>query len=31
VIDRMINYDDYLADETLSARREAIYHKEKRR
>ncbi|MGD9948894.1 MAG: ABC-F family ATP-binding cassette domain-containing protein [Desulfobulbus sp.] len=31
VIDKMINYDDYLADETIAAKRETIYHKEKRR
>ncbi len=27
VIDKMINYDDYLADETLAVQREAIYSK----
>ncbi|MDD2463734.1 MAG: ATP-binding cassette domain-containing protein [Desulfobulbus sp.] len=31
VIDKMINYDDYLEDETIAAQREAIYNKEKRR
>ena len=31
VIDKMINYNDYLEDETLAAQREAIYRKEKGR
>lgn len=31
VIDRMIGYDDYLADEELMARRAGLYRKEKRR
>ena len=31
VIDKMINYDDYLADEIIATQREAIYNKEKRR
>jgi len=30
-IDKMINFDDYLADEALAAQREAIYHQEKSR
>jgi ATPase subunit of ABC transporter with duplicated ATPase domains len=30
-IDKMINFDDYLADEAIAAQREAIYPKEKRR
>ena len=31
VIDRMIGYDDYLADEELAARRAGLYRREKRR
>ena len=31
VIDRMIGYDDYLADEELGARRAGLYRREKRR
>jgi ATPase subunit of ABC transporter with duplicated ATPase domains len=31
VIDKMINYNDYLEDEALNAQRETIYRKEKRR
>ena len=31
VIDKMIQYDDYLADEKIMAQREQIYHQEKRR
>jgi ATPase subunit of ABC transporter with duplicated ATPase domains len=31
VLDRMMQYDDYLADEDLAAQREALYHQEKRR
>ncbi len=31
VIDRMLQYDDYLADEELAARREQIYNKDGRR
>ena len=31
VIDKMIGYDDYLADQTLAAKRETLYRKEKRR
>nr|WP_321468164.1 ATP-binding cassette domain-containing protein [uncultured Desulfobulbus sp.] len=31
VIDKMINYDDYLEDEAISAQREGLYNKEKRR
>jgi len=31
VIDKMINYNDYLEDEALTAQRETIYRKEKRR
>jgi ATPase subunit of ABC transporter with duplicated ATPase domains len=30
-IDKMINYNDYLEDETLTAKRETLYRKEKRR
>jgi ATPase subunit of ABC transporter with duplicated ATPase domains len=30
VIDKMISYDDYLADETIAAQREALYHRERR-
>ena len=29
VIDKMINFDDYLADEAIAAQREQIYHKDK--
>ena len=31
VIDKMINFDDYLADEAIAAQREAIYHHDKKR
>jgi ATPase subunit of ABC transporter with duplicated ATPase domains len=31
VIDKMINFDDYLVDEAIAAQREQIYHQEKRR
>jgi ATPase subunit of ABC transporter with duplicated ATPase domains len=31
VLDRMMQYDDYLADEALAVQREALYHLEKRR
>ena len=31
VLDRMMQYDDYLADEALAVQREALYHREKRR
>ena len=29
VIDKMINFDDYLADEAIAAQREQIYHQDK--
>jgi ATPase subunit of ABC transporter with duplicated ATPase domains len=31
VIDRMMQFDDYLADETIAAKRETLYNKDKRR
>ena len=31
VIDKMMNYDDYLEDEGISALREGLYNRDKRR